>query len=293
MNPLRHVSLGDVPSRPVLFVEGRDDSIDVFVLTLILRAPVVVRPLGPSYRLRSVAEALSPVHPNYYFLIDRDHLEDSAVDDLWCGFPDPARANLLVWRKKEIENYFLAPEFLEQSSYLVKPELLRGRISRGMEKRLCMGVANRVIVSVREDLKANWVELYSKPEDFPSRNEALAKLRDTVAFASFEAKVNGCLDRDELARRFNHYFDMMTGGGDKLMHGVGRWLDLLSGKAVLNEVLASNCFVVKDQSDKFLQGDKKAKVIVKELLSDGKTLPKDFVELKELIQTKVLSKPHA
>ncbi len=99
----------------ILYVEGKPDSIDVRVLSAIL--PVSVRPMGASFYIKSTAESLYKTHPKYYFLIDRDHYDDEMVEKYWAGFPSADTPNLLIWRKKEIENYFLDPTYLEQSSY--------------------------------------------------------------------------------------------------------------------------------------------------------------------------------
>ena len=53
-----------------------------------------------------------PHHPTYYFLIDRDHHDIDFINRSWYNFPDPNTHNLLIWRKREIENYFLEPNWL-------------------------------------------------------------------------------------------------------------------------------------------------------------------------------------
>lgn len=114
----------------VLFVEGRDkDSVDPKVLNTLFSGGLRIEPLGPSFSVRSVAEALHPHHPTYYFLIDRDHHEHDFVEGCWKNFPDPDTNNLLVWRRREIENYFLEPRYLVQSKYCrVSEERLGERI---------------------------------------------------------------------------------------------------------------------------------------------------------------------
>ncbi len=93
-------------ARHTLFVEGRSpDSIDPIVLQELFKGlSVRVEPLGPSYHIKSAAEALYRQHPDYYFLIDRDHYYDDFVEKCWRNFPDPDTNNLLVWRKRELEN---------------------------------------------------------------------------------------------------------------------------------------------------------------------------------------------
>ncbi len=105
----------------VLFVEGEGgDSVDPTVLNELFEQRIRIEPLGSSYFVRSVAEALFSCHPTYYFLIDRDHYADEYVDRCWNSFPDPEKHNLLVWRRREIENYFLEPEYLGKSRQSAK-----------------------------------------------------------------------------------------------------------------------------------------------------------------------------
>lgn len=81
----------------ILFVEGSgENAIDPRALTRLLRdTDIAVRALGPSFSVKSAAQALHRHHPNYYFVIDRDHHDDAAVDDAWANFPNPATYNLL------------------------------------------------------------------------------------------------------------------------------------------------------------------------------------------------------
>ena len=106
----------------VLFVEGRgDDAIDPTVLRVLLGNQLRIEPLGASFSVTSVAEALHQFHPNYYFLVDRDHHDCDFVEQCWSNFPDAGTRNLLVWRRREIENYFLDPDYLARSKYLRIP----------------------------------------------------------------------------------------------------------------------------------------------------------------------------
>lgn len=42
------------------------------------------------------------------FVEGRDHHKHDFVEGCWKNFPDPDTDHLLVWRCREIENYFLA-----------------------------------------------------------------------------------------------------------------------------------------------------------------------------------------
>ena len=74
----------------VLFVEGSEDgSLDQAVLGALLNRSIRIEPMGPSYSVRSAAQALSRHHPRYYFLIDRDHYDDDFVEAVLAEFPGP------------------------------------------------------------------------------------------------------------------------------------------------------------------------------------------------------------
>lgn len=93
-------------ARHTLFVEGSsDEAIDPQVLDKLLGdVTIQIKTLGPSSHIRSVAEALHKHHPYYYFLIDRDHHNDIEVERCWERFPDISTCNLLIWRRRELEN---------------------------------------------------------------------------------------------------------------------------------------------------------------------------------------------
>ena len=118
----------------VLFVEGRgDDAIDPTVLRVLLGDQLRIEPLGASISVTSVAEALHQFHPNYYFLVDRDHHDYDFVEQCWSNFPEAGKRNLLVWRRREIENYFLDPDYLARSKFRVEDR--DGNIVSGARER--------------------------------------------------------------------------------------------------------------------------------------------------------------
>lgn len=164
-------------SQHVLFVEGRDtDAVDPKVLNEFFEDRIRIETLGPSFSVRSVAEALFIHHPTYYFLIDRDHHDGDFIERCWKNFPDPGTHNLLVWRRREIENYFLEPAYLFQSQYCqVSQDELKRKVLQFANERLFLDVANLVITSIREELKKTWIKHFSNPVEFPSPPKSLEK----------------------------------------------------------------------------------------------------------------------
>jgi len=276
-------------SQHTLFVEGKDEkAIDPTVLRSLLPSSVRVLALGPSFHVRSAAEALYPHHPNYYFLIDRDHYDDTFVERCWGNFPDPTTHNLLIWHRRELENYFIIPEYLSKSQYLhVSDDRLRDCILDCCRRRLFFDVANQVIVWVREELKLRWIELFKKVSDFRTKAEALARLTEAPELALKKKTVAKQLGKRELMRRFSEVLSQIADGRKHLEYGHGRWLELLRGKGVLPTVV-NRCFRVEDAKGNVLQGREQLNEIVKDLLGRPLTdQPDDFQKLRDIITARL------
>jgi hypothetical protein len=98
-----------------LFVEGSgSDPLDEDILKSYLqgikRFSIEIKSLGGNSEIKSAASALHAHHKNYYFVIDRDYYNDNEVEKTWLNFPDETKNNLLIWRKRELENYFISPD---------------------------------------------------------------------------------------------------------------------------------------------------------------------------------------
>jgi hypothetical protein len=273
----------------VLFVEGSGKTaLDPTVLEELVGQFARVVPMGPSFHIASAAQALAQYHPTYYFLIDRDHLDDTTVEVSWSRFPDPKTNNLLIWRKRELENYFIAPEYAAQSEFLsVSESQLQDRILAACRRRFYMDVVNLVIIRIREELKQNWVETFNRVSDFRTRDEALSKLLELPAFPNRKKVTSKAVDRRALKILFKSRHDEFTGGTDSLEYGSGRWLDLIRGKDVFQSI-AGNCFQVRDSQGRLLQGKAKFLQIAKSLTRlPIERQPADFSELCRLLERRV------
>ena len=278
-------------ARHVLFVEGSDqDAIDPIALGNLLEEQIRVEPLGPSYHIRSAAEGLYKYHPDYYFLIDRDHYDDQYVERCWNNFPDPGTPNLLIWRRREIENYFLIPEYITKSKFIsVSADQICADIIRYCNERLYIDAANQVVISIREDLKKNWIELFTNPLEFKNKESAITKLTETKEFLNHKKEVSKTVHKKEIIKRFEKVLADMTGDKEPIEHGYGKWIEMIRGKKVFPS-LVGRCFKVKDARDATLQGKEKLNEVVKELLK--KPLleqPDDFQKLHELISARIKS----
>ena len=267
----------------VLFVEGKLDQV---VLRALLGNILRIEVMGRSSSVRSAAQALTRHHPRYYFLIDRDHYDDDFVERRWQDFPDPAKDNLLVWRRREIENYFLDPSFLMKSQYCQSSEgELKTTLEGFAEKRMFLDVANFVISSIREDQTSRWTGHFTNPEDFPSKEKAIERVSETALTEQSGEDLTVMLLRDKIINRFESRLESMTGGKENLAYGTGQWVAMIRGKKVLPQLLNSDGFQVTDTSGQPLTGEEMQKEIVKDLIKNHvDSLPEDLVKLRNLIR---------
>jgi hypothetical protein len=278
-----------------LYVEGSDsDAIDPRALTRLLRdTNISVRALGPSYHVKSAAQALHPHHPNYYFVIDRDHHDETAVDSAWANFPNPDTYNLLIWRKRELENYFLDPSYLSQSKFLTKcnPLELKTRLLKLSGMRVFFDIANQTVAKVRELQKNKWIEDFKTPGDFPTPEKALEKLKASNQLASRGAEITVQVKFDSVEKIFRELETDFLDGAKKPELNKGHWLDRMRGKPVLS-ALVNECFDVKDGDGTSLTGPEAVTLVAEELLQqDIKNQPADFQELHKLIAARVQVRP--
>ncbi len=289
---IRGVHPSDV--RPVarhrLFVEGAaGDGLDPTVLRLLTRDLAVrVEPLGPSYYVKSAAEALRASHPTCFFLVDRDHRGDEEVEATWRDFPQADTSNLLIWRRRELENYFILPDYLARSQYRTCERCeLSDEIAAECRRRVFLDAANLVIVQVREESKRNWVRAFKKTDGFETKEAALSKLLALPAFADAPGELAERVAPGGLTDRFEGVVQSMLGGEEEPAHGTGRWMAMVSGKAVLPSLI-SRCFRVVDNTGKVLQGPAAVREVVRGLLAGPlPEQPEDFRRLHELLRVRI------
>lgn len=272
-----------------LFVEGSGpNALDPLVMKELFKDRIDVKALGASSNIRCAAESLYPHDPHSYFLIDRDHHDDEVVEAHWNNFPDPAKYNLLIWRRKELENYFLIPEYLYNSAYIaVSKDELMGCIIAASQRRLFIDAANKVVVGIREQLKENWIDIFTAVEEFATKDAAIEKLRNTPEFSAHPDKISERLTPSLIAALFEAMLEKLTGGCAVLEYDSGQWLELLSGKKIYASIV-QQCFKVKAPDNRLLQGKLREKLVATELLQqDLSKQPADFQQLHHLIISKL------
>ncbi|HNH48624.1 MAG TPA: hypothetical protein PKY30_16405 [Myxococcota bacterium] len=271
----------------ILYVEGTADGIDVSVLKELVGPRLLVRPLGSCFSLRSVSAALHPHHPEWWFIIDRDHWNDEEVDKSWRNFPNPAEQNLLIWRRKELENYFLEPHWLSGTGWL-KP----GRTESDLQAWLCkkataqltVGAANRVLLTKREAVKGAKIPLF-EPSDFstcrtPADGAGILCNADQIRQLQDAGGVG--LDAATLRREFEEEVLLLSGGEAQLAWNVGRWRELLPGKELFRDMVRE-FLNVRDLTGA-LQGQRAYRALGRTLLRDHpEAMPQDFRDLKQIL----------
>jgi hypothetical protein len=173
-------------SSSVLFVEGGGtDRFDVNVMESLFDGKIKIEPLGPADGVRFVSQAFQRSYPYYFFLVDRDTCNDQEVARSWETFGTENGNNLLILHKREIENYFLEPDFLCLSQYLcpsknVKTEITN-KIIRFAQERLFVDALNFIIISCREKLKKTCIKI-AKLSNIKTEKDALQKIEQIKKF---------------------------------------------------------------------------------------------------------------
>jgi hypothetical protein len=276
----------DVRSRAkhVLFVEGSADGFDQSILQELLEDRIAVRALGSAFHIENAARAMRSEHPTYYFLIDRDHRSDDQVNKCWGDFCEVGKSNLLIWKRRELENYFVEPDYLRRSQHLKSNADVASEVLKCCQERLYLDLVNYVIVKVREEQKANWIKCVPNLM-CNSIEDAVEVLCNMGEFRVRIEKVSDCLSKESLEKMLRDAYVEFTDDRPQLELGHGKWLDLMCGKPVLKEVV-NKCCDVRSSKGAALQGDRALREAAKTLIRSGH-LPKDFGELRRMIYARV------
>ncbi len=278
-------------ARHTLFVEGKDNNgIDQEILASLLQIDELgIESLGASFHVRSAAEALFKYHTEYYFLIDRDHQDIETVEKSWKNFPDSDYSNLLIWRKKEIENYFMQPEYLSKSEFFIgTTDDLKDKIICLCTERVYFDVANQVITFFRETQKRNWIKSFEKVSEINSKESALKALITNNCFSSRSKNIVEELSSKSISDKYEELFIEMTGNTIPLDFDNGKWLDRMSLKTILHQLINDNSLFRIYYKDNILSGLPKRNAVLHSLVRiEEQFLPEDFLELKKLLKIQV------
>lgn len=232
-------------ARRKLFVEGE---LDKAVMHTLLRDVLDVAPLNGAKNLRSAAEAFRDNKPGYYFLIDRDHLSDEMVEDAWRKFL-AGNSNVVYWRRKEIENYFLEPALLAQSSKIkagCNESTIQKSILGFADSHKYFFAANRAYSRAKAKFYNNGLQ-----DCIPYNNEYI-DAEQAVLQALKDINFNETLDNIRAATEWANIYRIYkeeivkyagTEDAANLEWGRGEWRNLMPGKRILNLLICnSGCF---------------------------------------------------
>lgn len=276
-------------AKHTLFVEGSKSGLDVSWLRALCPQAFDIRALGFAANLKAVAESLQEHHPNYHFIIDRDHLTDEEVEASWQQFPQPGSKNLLIWRKKELENYFLDPDFFKESSFLrsdFSEQTMQETLCDWCSENLFREAANSVIVSRRESMKRKWVEVF-KSEIFAKVEDAESALFARLSSGDLQKRTVATLNHSEIVQAFRTTLELFSGGNFPLVWGQGDWLNRWPGKSVFHRLVSKFCRVEGLQG-RVLQGQEAQTKVAQQLLTTS-NLPNDFQQVRGMLAQKTLS----
>ncbi|MGB8954050.1 MAG: hypothetical protein WCC10_01630, partial [Tumebacillaceae bacterium] len=279
-------------ARHTLYVEGNERSIDFTALNELFDRQLTIRGMGPRSNVAAVAKALFADHPNYYFLIDRDAQSEAEVEQSWAHFPDASKHNLLIWPRKEIENYFIDPAIITKTEFFQngKEDEYIARLQQEATKRVYCEAANRVIIELRECIKEAWIDCFKfRDGEFDTFDNTQKPLLELPNFPSQTQKVSTELDLKKVKERFEREVANLLGGSATCVMGTGNWFELMSGKELL-EVMVHNTsfFRVVGLDNRPRQGEEKMRGLVANLIRFSKEhWPADFTRLKTIIEHRV------
>ncbi len=277
-------------AKHILFVEGTPTGLDVTVLRELVPR-VRVEPLGPSLSVQSVATALHPFHPDYWFIVDRDDLADSVVELSWQRFPNPDENNLLIWRRKELESYFLEPAWVRSSKYWNKPSDDESVLIAWLEQEatavLWFEAAKRVVLSKRNAVKRLDAPLFKLGEIRGlSRDDVIQRLIESPAIHALRSLQSVGLEDTQLRAAFGDEVQVLSDGVTPLKIGKGRWRELIGAKALFSQMI-NQFYLVPDLANPAgppLSGrDAERAVAVDLLRNHSEFMPHDFAELSKFL----------
>lgn len=276
-----------------LFVEGKDNQeIDPVVIQELLNnnelTAVEVQAMGSCEHIRSAAQALIHQHSSYYFLIDRDDQDQTNVDQSWLRFPDPNAYNMLIWHKRELENYFIDPNYIGKSSWLKPNVNIQQRILNECNSRLFLDATNLTLYALNRELrKPLTIRHFTNPDQFQNKNAGILQLEQLTGFANKKTEVATLLENDTVKNIYSNFVDELSGGTLPLQYGSGTWLERMSGKEVFR-VIANQCFQVRNADNALLTGKEQNKQIAKELVKlPLAQQPTDFQTIVSLLKQRI------
>lgn len=282
-----------------LFVEGQAaanfDGFDRAVIRSLLDqhglSAIQVENLGPCDNIWNAARALHHSHPSYYFLIDRDARAEELVERSWRNFPDPSEHNILIWRRRELENYFLDIPYLSNSQQLkVSVDELTDTLCQVAESRLYLEALHIILYQARHKLRLEFPSFPRAPEQFTQASHIRLYFQNTFRDTMLEqwhVQTEEVLTDAWLDGLVQPTLDRLTGGRSHLIPATGSWQQEMSGKE-LYRALSGPCFDVRDRRNRPVQGEACFTEVAKHLVSlPLDSQPEDFQMLVQMLRARI------
>ncbi len=278
-----------------VFVEGSaDEEIDPIVISELLRVngltQIEVRPMGGCDNVRSAAQALIRHHPSYYFLIDRDDQDEAVVESSWGNFPNPVTHNMLIWHKRELENFFIDPDYIGKSLFLkITMKTLRQRIIKECNRRIFLDAANLTLAALKRRIRSQFAPDFGNPAQFKTEADGARILDKSPELEDKRSSFADIFEKSAVNKTYFDFVHELSGGSLPLRYGSGAWLERMSGKEIFRSI-AGSCFRVEAANGTILQGKDQNKEIAKQLLTlPLDQQPRDFQLLVNLLEARVKS----
>lgn len=253
---------------------------EYLVFTKLFRNEAGIKPFQGKKSLKSAAQAFSETYPNYLFIIDRDYELDAKVEKYWEKFPENP---LIMWRKRAIENYFLKPDWLAETSYCKAKQYTKKKIENCLLKKaneyLLKDAFLYVFHQQDELLKRSFLD-GGDAEQFSITFKSVSEVQQFIKQSLESNKTTAMLFYEQLCEKFErellNHLSLLIGTTltttqdplPSLTYGKGRWLDLMDAKRLWNPL----CSHLGTTS----------KVLLEELFSCDESLyPPDFIELRD------------
>ena len=254
--------------------------------------------LGSRNILIGGAKAFFPIEPYFYFLIDRDHHSDLDVEDYWRKFPVANEPNILIWRRKELENYLIDPDlFCTSSGVKASKDEVTSRLLEIVQSSLYFDTARLIVSEIRSDFEKwgnqVWKEFNQTKSSHINASKSIEYLSDIIKQLETPQFIK-ISTLPFLNVKYHEKLNIMTGGADSIQIGKGRWLELIQGKLVFDK-LFSEFFKMPKRHNTPKTPESLKHVSLRQFSNDivnnGELLHSDIVDVKKKITNAILSFP--
>ncbi len=247
-----------------------------------------IKPLGGAQNLIRAAEALKRVNPDNFFIIDRDYVCDDEVEKSWLEF-ESGESNILLWRRKEIENYFLDTELLSKLDYCKKTskESIDQLIKSHVKKWKFITIGNYVLQEHNERIRSKaCAKNMSLPVDQSIKKaDALAsRIAGEWQDVALDELMKELTSKEKIMCLVEQYSNEIFESAKKDKIGEDQWRKAVKGKEIVVEILGEKHFGFPQKSK-----NQNIKSIMFEVIDNIKKekLAHDFNQLSDIMEKRL------